>query len=270
MEGRIVRELRTGGRLLLAGGSAPMLAGLRAEASRTGKRMKALRVAPPGTGRARVLGGPFPLPFADQTFDVVVVSSLYGDAARTARGAFRVALPGGTLFMPESSTAAGVLEALGCRLSRTREGFLVVRMPGPRRGHMPVSVSGLDRWDASRVRRLLAGLPEARGYELVVKPLRYRTRPHVQAFCEFEEGRILVQVPVPFRPFTEDVPYRAQRVGAKGFHFRWYRKKLRFERPDELIRYLYLHEYYHWYLREVLNRPSAAETACDRFALQRL
>ena len=45
---------------------------------------------------------------------------------------------------------------------------------------------------------------------------------------------------------------------------------LRFERPDELIRYLYLHEYYHWYLREIRGKTSAAETACDRFALQQL
>src|SRR5207248_8084373 len=105
---------------------------------------------------------------------------------------------------------------------------------------------------------------------VVVKPLRYRTRPHVQAWCEFDHQRITIQVPVPFRPFYEDVPYRAERIGAKGFKFRWFTRRLRFTRPDELIRYLYLHEYYHWYLREIRGKRSGAETACDRFALQQL
>jgi SAM-dependent methyltransferase len=147
---------------------------------------------------------------------------------------------------------------------------VVARLPGPRSGGMPVRVTGLDGLTTGHVRSLIADLPKAHGYEVVVKPLRYRTRPHVQAFCEFDRKRITIQVPVPFHPFVEDVPYRAQRLRAKGLRFRWYRRRLRFERPDELIRYLYLHEYYHWYLREVLGRPSAAETACDRFALQRL
>ncbi len=148
--------------------------------------------------------------------------------------------------------------------------MLVARLPGPRRGATPVRVVGLEGWTPERVRALLADLPKARGYEVLVKPLRYRTRPHVQAFCEFEDKRITIQVPVPFRPFSEHVAYRAERLRGKGLRFRWYERRLRFERPDELIRYLYLHEYYHWYLRECLGRRSAAETACDRFALQRL
>lgn len=147
---------------------------------------------------------------------------------------------------------------------------LTVRVPGPRRGGMPVEVADLEGWTGHRVRALLRDLPVARGYRVLVKPLRYRTRPHVQAFCEFDEKRIIIQVPVPFRPFDERVPYRAHRVRAKGFRFRWEERTIRFERPDELIRYLYLHEYYHWYLREALGKPSAAETACDRFALQRM
>jgi len=33
------------------------------------------------------------------------------------------------------------------------------------------------------------------------------------------------------------------------------------------LRFLYLHEWMHWYLKERRNRKSHAETACDRFAL---
>jgi hypothetical protein len=35
-----------------------------------------------------------------------------------------------------------------------------------------------------------------------------------------------------------------------------------------VLRFLYLHEWMHWYLRERLGKKSAAETACDRFALR--
>jgi ferritin len=34
-----------------------------------------------------------------------------------------------------------------------------------------------------------------------------------------------------------------------------------------VLRFLYLHEWMHWYLKERRNRKSQAETACDRFAL---
>lgn len=150
--------------------------------------------------------------------------------------------------------------------------LLVARVPGPRRGGMPIKVKDLPRWTPERIERLLDGLPVARGYSLEVKPLRWRTRPHVQAFCEFTNRKIVIQVPVPFFPFSEDVPYRARRIRRRRrrWHFRWYWRTLRFERPHELIRFLYLHEYYHWYLREVRGKRSGAETACDRFALQRL
>jgi hypothetical protein len=33
------------------------------------------------------------------------------------------------------------------------------------------------------------------------------------------------------------------------------------------VRFLYCHEWYHWFLKEELGQKSAAETACDRFAL---
>lgn len=185
-------------------------------------------------------------------------------------------LPGSSRFLQALARASGrpeelVVAAELAEASSYQGRALWVRLPGLRDTAMPVSVYGLEGWSAARVRELIGDLPVARGYHLIVKPLRYRTRPHVQAFCEFDSRRIIVQVPVPFRAFHEDVPYRAQRVGAKGFNFRWYRRRLRFERPDELIRYLYLHEYYHWFVREVLGKRSAAtETACDRFALQRL
>jgi hypothetical protein len=35
-----------------------------------------------------------------------------------------------------------------------------------------------------------------------------------------------------------------------------------------VLRFLYLHEWMHWYLRERLGRKSQAETTCDRFALR--
>jgi hypothetical protein len=33
-------------------------------------------------------------------------------------------------------------------------------------------------------------------------------------------------------------------------------------------RCVYLHEWLHWYLREICGRRAGAETACDRFALR--
>ena len=152
-----------------------------------------------------------------------------------------------------------------------RSVVLFARLPGPRIGAMPIKVRDLPGWTPERVERLLAGLPQATGYEVLVKPLRWRTRPHVQAFCEFERRRIIIQVPMPFYTFYEDVPFRAKRLGhGRRMRFKWYSRRLWFERPHELIRYLYLHEYYHWYLREIRGRRSGAETACDRFALQQL
>ena len=35
-----------------------------------------------------------------------------------------------------------------------------------------------------------------------------------------------------------------------------------------MLRFVYLHEWLHWYLREMVGRRSGAETACDRFALR--
>ncbi|MEA2628862.1 MAG: hypothetical protein QOJ10_1322, partial [Chloroflexota bacterium] len=65
--------------------------------------------------------------------------------------------------------------------------------------------SELSGLTSAEARRILNGLPRAGDYEVVIKPLRYRTRPHLAALCEFEERRIVLQVPVPFRPFKEPV-----------------------------------------------------------------
>jgi hypothetical protein len=47
----------------------------------------------------------------------------------------------------------------------------------------------------------------------------------------------------------------------------WLSEGLTFRTPREVVRFLYCHEWYHWFLKEILGKASAAETACDRFAL---
>jgi len=115
---------------------------------------------------------------------------------------------------------------------------------------------------------MLAGLPNATGYDIVVKPLRYRKTPHLAAWTEFEIHRITLQLPEPFLPFGEIIPYGAKRLPGKGIRFVWLSDGVTFRRPREVLRFLYLHEYMHWYLRERRGERSAAETACDRFALR--
>jgi hypothetical protein len=128
-------------------------------------------------------------------------------------------------------------------------------------------VSELEGWPASRVRQTLRGLPVAHGYTVIVRPLRYRTRPSLRALCNFDDRVIVLSVPERFRPFTTPVYYGARRLPGEGLRFRWYSKRVTFRTRREVIRFLYCHEYFHWYLWEVLGRKSAAETACDRFAL---
>jgi hypothetical protein len=50
--------------------------------------------------------------------------------------------------------------------------------------------------------------------------------------------------------------------------FAWLSEKVRFRTRREVLRFVYLHEWLHWYLREMHGRRSGAETACDRFALR--
>ena len=127
--------------------------------------------------------------------------------------------------------------------------------------------SALARFTDADARRAVEGLPRT-DYEVVVKPLRYRTSPHLAARCEFEDRRIVLQVPVPFRSFKEPVIFAARRKRGAGMRFAWASETVEFRSRRDVLRFLYLHEWMHWYLREVLGKPSAAETACDRFALR--
>jgi hypothetical protein len=119
-----------------------------------------------------------------------------------------------------------------------------------------------------RAQAFLRGLPAPGQYRIVLKPLRYRTRPHLAAFTEFEERRITLQVPQPFRPFRERIDYGARRLPGKSLKFKWLSHRVSFRTRRQVLRFLYCHEWYHWYLKEILGRRSSAETACDRFALE--
>jgi hypothetical protein len=113
------------------------------------------------------------------------------------------------------------------------------------------------------------GLPPADGYALHLKYLRYREKPHLSAWTDFDAHTITIQVPEPFFPFGEIVPYAARRRPGRGkMRFIWLTEGITFHSPREVIRFLYCHEWMHWYLRERLGRKSSAETACDRFALR--
>ncbi len=49
--------------------------------------------------------------------------------------------------------------------------------------------------------------------------------------------------------------------------FIWLTEGITFRTRRQVLRFLYLHEWMHWHLREERGTRSAAETACDRFAL---
>jgi hypothetical protein len=115
--------------------------------------------------------------------------------------------------------------------------------------------STLAGYSALRLRGLLRGLPTATGYRVTVKPLRYRTAPHLQAFTYWDEPEIVLQVPEPFRPFREMVD-----LGSEGSPIVLFRTR------RDVIRFLYLHEFCHWWLYLTDGWGSAAEIACDRYA----
>jgi hypothetical protein len=139
--------------------------------------------------------------------------------------------------------------------------------PGPSLSSVNVS-SSLPDLSTNKVLKLLGGLPETPGYRIEAKPLRYRTRPHLAAWTDFDKKQIVLQLPEPFLPFGEIVHYGAQRRPGKGLKFVWLSEGVTFRTPREVLRFLYCHEWYHWYLKERLGRKSSAETACDRFALR--
>jgi hypothetical protein len=128
--------------------------------------------------------------------------------------------------------------------------------------------SHLEGMTAGDVQRALEGLPAPGDYQVVVKALKYRTRPNLSAVCEFDVRRIVLRVPEPFRPFDEIVYHAARRKPGPGWTFEWVSETVPFRQRREVLRFLYCHEWMHWYLREMLGRRSGAETACDRFALR--
>lgn len=117
------------------------------------------------------------------------------------------------------------------------------------------------------LRRWLGDLPPPPGYSVSARPLRYRQAPHLAAFCWYEDRLIELQVPEPFAAWDEKVYYRARRRPGLQLRFQWFSKTIRFRTRREVLRFLYLHEFYHWYLKEVRGGKGGAETACDRFAL---
>jgi hypothetical protein len=114
---------------------------------------------------------------------------------------------------------------------------------------------------------MLAGLPDARGFEVVVRPLRYREKPHLAALTDFVDRTITLQVPEPFYPFGEVVAFGAKRRPGRSLRFIWLTEGITFRTPREVLRFLYLHEWMHWYLHVHHGRGTSAETTCDRFAL---
>ena len=128
--------------------------------------------------------------------------------------------------------------------------------------------SDLGGLKVADVRWALSGLPSPGDYRVVIKPLHYRTRPSLSGLCEFDLGRIIVRIPEPFRPFSELVYVNARRKPGKVMKFAWLSERVHFRTRREVMRFVYLHEWLHWYLREMRGRRAGAETACDRFALR--
>jgi hypothetical protein len=135
----------------------------------------------------------------------------------------------------------------------------------PNRMRIRSDLAGLSVADA---RRALAGLPVPGDYQVVVKPLRYRKRPSLSALCEFDERRFILRLPEPFHPFDELVYHSARRKPEPGWHFIWLGENVRFRTRRDVLRFLYCHEWLHWYMREIHSLRAGAETACDRFALR--
>ena len=126
-------------------------------------------------------------------------------------------------------------------------------------------IAGLS---SERLRAMLAGLPDARGFRVVARPLKYRERPHLAAWTDLDRRLIVLQLPEPFLPFGEVVEYGARRRPGKGLRFVWLTEGVTFQTPRQVARFLYLHEWMHMYLVTTSGRGRFAETTCDRFALR--
>jgi len=129
--------------------------------------------------------------------------------------------------------------------------------------------STFDPVPPDAVAHALRGLPPADGYAVHVKPLRYRQRPHLSAWTDFDERSITLQVPEPFFPFGEVVAYAAKRRPGKGLKFIWLTEGVTFRTPREVLRFLYCHEWMHVLgSQDDYRGRRIGETACDRFALR--
>ena len=126
--------------------------------------------------------------------------------------------------------------------------------------------SRLKTMTEADVRAAIAGLPET-NYDIIVKPLRYRTGPHLAAITVFDDREITIQVPEPFLPFGDVVIYGAKRLPGDGMRFTTLSEGVTFRARAEVVRFLYCHEWYHWFLYEIRGKGWMSETACDRFAL---
>ena len=175
--------------------------------------------------------------------------------ARTRSGLRRVAIPLAEELHFDPAAVTRAVAAIEQQAARAHMASMSIRSDLP-----VLKVAG--------VRRALSGLPSPGDYRVVVKPLRYRTRPSLSGLCEFDLGRIIIRMPEPFRPFDELVYVRARRKPGAVMRFAWISEKVRFRTRRDVLRFVYLHEWLHWYLREMQGRRSGAETACDRFALR--
>src|SRR5438309_8561157 len=106
--------------------------------------------------------------------------------------------------------------------------------------------SELPGYSTAEARRALEGLPRC-DYDVVIKPLRYRWAPHLAALCEFDERRIVLQVPVPFHAFKGPVFYAAGRKGGEGRGFAWASARVFFRSRRECLRSLSCHEWWPGY-----------------------
>lgn len=122
-------------------------------------------------------------------------------------------------------------------------------------------------FDDAAVARALHGLPDTPDYATIVRPLRYRSAPHLAAFTIFDDRTFTLQIPEPFLPFGEIVVWGSKRTAATGMKFVPLSEGVTFRTRHDVVRFLYLHEWYHWYLHIVRGKGTSGEVACDRFAL---